>query len=75
VLVECFILNISDNTHDDIAGNVIGDDDDDDEYHLVSSTKAHKEDEDLQLRYDATLFINIPQTTALFHWISSYRVM
>jgi hypothetical protein len=73
VLVECFILNISDNTHDDIAGNVIGVDDD--EYHLVSSTKAHKEDEDLQLRYDATLFINIPQTTALFHWISSHRVM
>jgi hypothetical protein len=56
VLVECFILNISDSTHDDIADNVIGDDDDDDD-HLVSSTKAHEEHEDFQGGYDATLFI------------------
>jgi hypothetical protein len=45
VLIECFILNISDSTHGDIAGNVIGDDDED---CLVSSAKAHEEDEDLQ---------------------------
>jgi hypothetical protein len=46
VIVECFILNISDSTHDDIAGNVIGDDDDDDR--LVNSAKAREEDEDFQ---------------------------
>jgi hypothetical protein len=45
VIVECFILNISDSTHDDIAGNVIGDDDDD---RLVNSAKAREEDEDFQ---------------------------
>jgi hypothetical protein len=55
VLVECFILNISDSTHDDIVDNVIGDDDDDD--HLVSSTKDDEEHEDFQGGYDATLFI------------------
>jgi hypothetical protein len=37
VLIECFMLNILDGTHDDIAGNVIGDDDDED--HPVSTTK------------------------------------
>jgi hypothetical protein len=72
VLVECFILNISNSTHDDIASNAIGDDDGD---HHVSNRKTHEEDEDFQGGYDATLFINILQTTALFHWISSYRIM
>jgi hypothetical protein len=39
VLVECFILNISNSTHDDIASNAIGDDDGD---HHVSNRKTQK---------------------------------
>jgi hypothetical protein len=73
MLAECFILNFSNSTHDDIVDNVIGDNDDED--HLVSHTKTHEQDEDFHGGYDATLFINILQTGTLFHWISSYRVM
>jgi hypothetical protein len=42
VLVECFILNISNSTHDDIASNAIGNDDDED--HPVSNRKTHEEE-------------------------------
>jgi hypothetical protein len=43
----CACWNISDNTQDDIAGNVIGDDDDDED-RLVSNAKAPEEDKDFQ---------------------------